>query len=185
MKVQSFSSSLEYKIAAIPTTYDGIRYRSRLEARWAAMFDMLGWRHHYEPMDLNGWIPDFLLEGSTNVLVEVKPITEMNWDTAIEIGEALPCDCMEFEPLLLGCVVPVFDHNKEFGIGWLREYGTWSLAVPCYGEGHSIGFCHSELNYHNRISGEHTGGYGVSTTDEREIIAKWKEAGNIVQWHKR
>ncbi|MEA2669684.1 MAG: hypothetical protein QOJ33_2618, partial [Chloroflexota bacterium] len=29
---------------AIPTTYDGVNFRSRLEAKWAAFFDLLGWR---------------------------------------------------------------------------------------------------------------------------------------------
>jgi hypothetical protein len=48
-------------IAAIPTTYAGVRFRSRLEARWAATFDLLGWEWAYEPYDLNGWIPDFVL----------------------------------------------------------------------------------------------------------------------------
>lgn len=60
--------------AAIPTLYRGRQYRSRLEARWAAMFDLLGWAYEYEPYDLNGWIPDFVLMGKRNVLVEVKPI---------------------------------------------------------------------------------------------------------------
>ena len=51
--------------AAIPTTYKGIRFRSRLEARWAAMFDICGWRWEYEPLDLPGWIPDFLIHTKT------------------------------------------------------------------------------------------------------------------------
>ena len=43
----------------IPTMYDGYRFRSRLEARWAAFFDLAGWEWKYEPIDLDGWIPDF------------------------------------------------------------------------------------------------------------------------------
>ena len=45
---------------AIPTMYRGIRMRSRLEAKWAYFMDGLGWKWEYEPIDLNGWIPDFL-----------------------------------------------------------------------------------------------------------------------------
>lgn len=59
---------------AIPTKYAGVQFRSRLEARWAAMFDLLGWRWEYEPIDLDGYIPDFIVRGS--LLVEVKPIVE-------------------------------------------------------------------------------------------------------------
>lgn len=58
---------------AIETRYQGYRFRSRLEARWAAFFDQLGWRWEYEPYDENGWIPDFLILGVKPLLVEVKP----------------------------------------------------------------------------------------------------------------
>lgn len=61
----------------IPTEYNGIRFRSRLEATWAAFFDLMGWRWVYEPTDLNGYIPDFFLRChanyGSNVVVEVKP----------------------------------------------------------------------------------------------------------------
>jgi hypothetical protein len=60
---------------AIPTTYNGVNMRSRLEARWAAFFDVVGWRWEYEPPERGGWIPDFLLIGAKQtVAVEVKPI---------------------------------------------------------------------------------------------------------------
>jgi hypothetical protein len=49
------------RFGAVPTKYKKIQYRSRLEAHWAAFFDTLGWRHEYEPFDLNGYIPDFVL----------------------------------------------------------------------------------------------------------------------------
>lgn len=46
--------------------------RSRQEARWARMFDFVGWEWEYEPVDLDGWLPDFWLPGQ-EVLVECKP----------------------------------------------------------------------------------------------------------------
>lgn len=57
----------------IPTEYAGTRFRSRLEARWAHFFTAVGWRWEYEPFDLDGYIPDFLILGDAPVLVEVKP----------------------------------------------------------------------------------------------------------------
>lgn len=60
-------------MAAIQTLYRGIEYRSRLEARWAAFFDQLGWEHVYEPFDADGYIPDFLIQGDEPMLIEVKP----------------------------------------------------------------------------------------------------------------
>jgi hypothetical protein len=70
-----------FKVAAIPTAYRGRLYRSRLEAKWAAFFDLMGWQHEYEPYDLGTWSPDFLIipsGGAHEVLVEVKPITEFD-----------------------------------------------------------------------------------------------------------
>jgi len=43
---------LSRHVTAIQTTYRGIRFRSRTEARWAAFFDELGWPWEYEPHDL-------------------------------------------------------------------------------------------------------------------------------------
>lgn len=40
----------------------GIQFRSRLEARWAYIFDSMGWIWEYEPIDLNGYIPDFIVD---------------------------------------------------------------------------------------------------------------------------
>jgi hypothetical protein len=70
-------------IAAIPTEYNGVLYRSRLEARWAVTFDLLKWDIEYEPIDLRGWIPDFLYSGSElkedeeSAYIEIKYRTEM------------------------------------------------------------------------------------------------------------
>lgn len=60
---------------AIPTTYRGCRFRSRLEARWAVFFDHLGIGWQYEPQGYlvganRPYLPDFLLECGT--WVEVK-----------------------------------------------------------------------------------------------------------------
>ncbi len=53
-------------IKAIETHYQGCRFRSRLEARWAVFFDALGipWEYEKEGYDLGeaGWyLPDFWL----------------------------------------------------------------------------------------------------------------------------
>jgi hypothetical protein len=64
-------------ICAIPTKGPrGIQFRSRLEARWAQFFERLGLKWEYEPIDLKGYIPDFLIQlpnSNKTVLIEVKP----------------------------------------------------------------------------------------------------------------
>lgn len=62
-------------IHAIPTLYAGVRFRSRLEARWAAFFEHVGWQWEYEPFDYAGYIPDFVILGEIPLLVDVKPAT--------------------------------------------------------------------------------------------------------------
>lgn len=43
-------------IKAIETLYNGYKFRSRLEARWAVFFDAVGskWEYEKEGFDLNG-----------------------------------------------------------------------------------------------------------------------------------
>lgn len=71
----------ERHIRAIPTRYDGVLYRSRLEARYAVFFDTLrkgglNAMFAYEPQgfDVDGtpYLPDFLLAGQS-LIAEVKP----------------------------------------------------------------------------------------------------------------
>jgi hypothetical protein len=62
---------------AIETHYNGYKFRSRLEARWAVFFDSLGVKYQYEKEgydlgDLGGYLPDFYIP-SANLHVEIKP----------------------------------------------------------------------------------------------------------------
>lgn len=63
------------EIQPIPTEYAGVRFRSRLEARWAVYFDAIGvkWQYEREGYQLpSGWhIPDFYLSVE-HVWVSVK-----------------------------------------------------------------------------------------------------------------
>lgn len=69
-------------IKPIETVYNGYRFRSRLEARWAVFFDAIGAKYKYEPEgykleDGTLYLPDFYLEnvsgrGTKNIFVEIK-----------------------------------------------------------------------------------------------------------------
>lgn len=73
---------------AIQTFYRGHLFRSRLEARWAAFFQTIGWTWEYEPIDFNGWIPDFGIYGSETIYVEIKPVTEFPEEVAKKITKS-------------------------------------------------------------------------------------------------
>lgn len=69
-------------IKAIETSYSGYRFRSRLEARWAVFFDVMGirWTYESEGFEVTGhhskpirYLPDFLLL-ETTTYVEIKPV---------------------------------------------------------------------------------------------------------------
>ena len=66
------------EIKAIETEYNGYRFRSRLEARWAVFFDAAGIKYEYEPEgfefeDGTRYLPDFYLPWF-HAYVEIKPL---------------------------------------------------------------------------------------------------------------
>ena len=96
--------SREPTYSAIPTTYRGVQFRSRLEARVANFLDQCGLLWDFEPIDLKNYVPDFLVELPHGVtLLECKPavlpnefrgpcrkITRSGWvGPAIVIGSQL------------------------------------------------------------------------------------------------
>ncbi len=70
------SSSTYDEVKPIETLYNGVTFRSRLEARWAVFFDMWGIEWQYEPEGFETaagrWVPDFFLP-QVSMMVEVKP----------------------------------------------------------------------------------------------------------------
>lgn len=64
-------------IKPIETEYKGYRFRSRLEARWAVFFDVMGVKWEYEPQGFENekgekYLPDFYLP-DYDMWCEVKP----------------------------------------------------------------------------------------------------------------
>lgn len=172
------------QMQAIPTIYNGFRFRSRLEATWAAFFDELGWQWEYEPCDFNGWIPDFLILGAKKVWVEVKPVTDFPEEIASEIDRSGACG----DALILG-LAPIRNVNcthQDF-LGWLGEYfpdcgRDWGFApFGKYTPEGPIGFCHEHQSFHDRITGVYQGGsWGIY--DHAPIREMWAKAKNQVQY---
>lgn len=180
---------------AIPTIYNGRQYRSRLEARWAAMFDLLGWPFEYEPCDMDGWIPDFLLLGSEKVWVEIKPAV-IGRDLAMfdteKYYKALAAAGIKNDLLLLG-ITPVEDvsdacqHGIAF-LGYLKEYGDFpdgetfvdGYAWLKYSREGNWDFAHDIMSFRGRMFEEKSWKCNhYQAPAWREL---WNRAGNIVQW---
>lgn len=64
------------EIKAIETHYEGCRFRSRLEARWAVFFNALGLTWSYEPqgfeLGAGSYLPDFHI-ATWSAYIEIKP----------------------------------------------------------------------------------------------------------------
>jgi hypothetical protein len=177
---------------SIPTRYSNTNFRSRLEARWAAFFDIAGWRWEYEPFDLNGWIPDFVLLGKCqHVLVEVKPVhgpdDPLFVKTVEEINRALP----ELKKTADGCPIPQ-ENNETLvlsyflpdaknwdakAVGWFArdEFGGQGAALIGSWTSDEIGFCHELNSFHDRISGGYDGGHVSTDWAGETAAAAWLE----------
>lgn len=94
-----FKSQTMPEIKAIETLYDGYRFRSRLEARWAVFFDHLDLKWDYEPEGFEtkaGWyLPDFRLRYPEGEVwwAEVKPYLPSDgtgeWDRMLSFSKSV------------------------------------------------------------------------------------------------
>lgn len=115
---------------AKPIVYEGIHFRSKLEARWYIFMKKLGWRIEYEPeiKGLNGWLPDFLIIGEKHkTLVDVKPIQKVSdwYEPSFEssrnkILNSGIKNLHDYELLILGNNLQL-DSNDSMGILYVRH----------------------------------------------------------------
>ncbi len=147
---------MKYTVKARPTVYRGVRFRSRLEARWAAFFDCIEWQWKYEPVDLQGWTPDFWVsfpcthsecertygqrDGSHELYIEVKPYYRLD--------EFVGHPVTRVEP---------YSHPAPARFGIDPSVTAWEMA--------------------------HGAGGGLFTVEQWEDCPPaWTQAGNAVQW---
>jgi hypothetical protein len=179
-------------VTAIPTNYNGTRFRSRLEAKWAAMFDRCSWHWSYEPNDFDGYIPDFLLHFRVPILVEVKPL---RWDESDHDEDILQAartkvvhSGIKGEVLIVGTgIVPdqrigmLMDINPDtdeatpwhWAFGFRCDHcGNRSFAPEC-----NSWHCRARGCYDERDGRQHLGAWDV---DE-----DFRRASSEVQWRPR
>jgi len=170
--------------AGIPTAYRGVRFRSRLEARWAAFLDGLGWSWAYEPIDLFGYIPDFIChhEGG-ELLIEIKPAVALA--DLRDHREKINRSGWEKEALIVGA--SLFDNgtaSPDFGLlrsrtdepGWSWDTGVSFRCLSCG----KLSVLSESLSWHCRVCGYYDGNAHVGTADGIDEL--WAAAGNRVQW---
>jgi hypothetical protein len=187
-------------VVAIPTTYQGVRFRSRLEAKWAALFDRLNWRWDYEPQDFDGYQPDFILRFRVPIFVEVKPL---NWDESERDEEIMQAARSKIvragikgEVLLLGThiVLPSdLGPNPYQRIGQLMDVNPttdevspwgWAFGFECT-HCHSHSFGSEDNSWHCRVRGCYDEHNSKDHMDGWDALAAFREASAEVQWRPR
>jgi hypothetical protein len=167
--------------AAIPTELFGVRFRSRLEAKWAAVFTRHGWGWTYEPFDCDRYIPDFLVKipDRPPLLIEIKPaVTSEDYLNAYQKVFTGTYD-WPHAVLILGAN-PYYEDaiNTSAGLFWHRKHpnciatATWWVKRPDGGASIKASF----------TFGGHVRGRQFSTD---AVDRWWREAGNEVQWKRR
>jgi hypothetical protein len=193
-------------IRSIITDYAGCRFRSRLEARWAAFFDLAGWRWEYEPPEQPNWIPDFLLIGDDQAIkVEVKPIAWAGAETTTLIRQATtapdltkvyeyvkhitptgPNDLIYEDVLVLGAYP--HHHKGQFGetmlgVFLMEQWGGPDLAILRQGHPpYKLDFHAEGGSCAYRMGGQWDGSRHIVELSSCEIDVLWRQAGNRVQW---
>lgn len=160
------------QIKAHPTSYGGTRFRSRLEATWAAFFDICGWRWQYEPLDLAGWSPDFALGNDLSLLCEVKPVAlQYNRDVPTAFNKVLPNSglCLGLGPYVsqYGPMLGVMTNLLDFG-----DVAILGIPGNCDASIFALGWSDGGLDL---VSDKRPKG-------EADFQIVWRTAQNATQW---
>lgn len=195
--------------AGKPTAYKGITFRSRLEARWAAMFDLLGWAWEYEPECDGAYIPDFLLHGhgedGGKVYVEVKPEAIYQAERSKIIRKARAalgpfCDilvvvdglyqdpaigdaCIGYMPPADSVDERVYRANDPYTQVDMEGSDEQACLIKVIGlPGSPYDFRHEWGFWKGRLSGFYGGNAGFMDVPMKDALAMWSRAGNAIQW---
>jgi hypothetical protein len=176
-------------------SYGGIKMRSLLETRWAAFFDLAGWKWSYEPPIGNGYLPDFLIMGQAPMLVEIRPVVLRK---AYEREIATMCvdrDQWPHDLVLLG-VDPlglVYEGGRnyagligEFGAygkpNWSWDAALWSVCENCG----VLGLVHSTATFYGRPCGCYDGDHFLNFSAGKDRVSQlWPKAMNLTRWEPR
>ena len=129
------------EIKPIETLYNGYRFRSRLEARWAVFFDAAGIKYEYEPegFEVDGvrYLPDFYLpEAKRWIEIKGKKLSKEELEKC-----SLFCESQDKE----GIKFTIFMGQPSDGLIGLKPSGNkvWFTADPA----EAVLFCISGYSY--------------------------------------
>lgn len=133
------TESIYDTIPALPATYAGIKFRSRLEAKWAYYFDLIGLPWEYEPegyaLKAGNYLPDFRcydffvevkpteaeLERVEDKLVELSKVTKSSVFCVVDKPSVKPQRCWGDGQEVIKAVFSSYAFNQK---GWRFPYMT-------------------------------------------------------------
>jgi len=156
-------------------------------------FDLIEWRWTYEPVDVDGYIPDFLIHGPNAFYVEVGPVlTLAEFQAKAEKADRASTE-LGRDVLVVG-ISPIADLRLDSGhiaAGLLGEYGTyegettldwaaapWAWCRTCQ----RFAIYHGYQSYDHRPCGEAGHDRENPFAGAVQLEDLWAEAGNTVQW---
>jgi hypothetical protein len=174
----------------IPTAWNGLVFRSRLEAQWAYFFEQLNWPWNYEPIDLEGYIPDFVIAFPAGpLLVEVK--SEFYVDELRKAAPKIEASSWAHEAIVVG-TSPVMQGSGDLptlGLLAERDHDVDGAYRWDRGIAHSCDACKGWALHHGggswrcRVCGEEDGNGLVLNVNPADLLAIWREATRIMRWH--
>jgi hypothetical protein len=188
----------KYNIDAKETIYNGVKFRSRLEAHWACMFDWLHWEWVYEPYAIGNYNPDFVLKGKPyDILVEVKPAFLIDDKLRDRIKKAIishPLSALILDENPL-CKTKLISQEVKFGEGLVyfglddnnnRDHSYWDeIVLKDNGDGWQFDIS-SFMNYWNGMifnDEEQRKNFVLYNGGLHEYIKnEWVERGNMVRF---
>jgi len=160
---------------AIPTTYNNVKFKSKLEAKWAVWLDEhnIIWDYETQGFDLNGtwYLPDFYLP-EINTIIEVKGAMERlekpyglieSLKTYSEKGEKTYCPDETLMVLLAG-PVPWF-----YNINWSYDNGFFIYKCSSCGVTNIVT---DYMSYGCRSCGEHKGVHHMLQRESVKVLTK-------------
>lgn len=122
---------------AIPTVYNGIQLKSRLEAQAAAMFDFFGWEWKYEPFSIMlpgniNYMPDFWLPDQ-KVVFETRGYSSDKGNRQLSKFARLVAEGLTVPEIRWVCRFIVAMGDEVSTYAWGEENGNYegTMAVYC------------------------------------------------------
>jgi len=162
-------------IKAIETVYNGYKFRSRLEAKWAVFFDAVGIKYQYEiegyEMDDIRYLPDFYLPDYDRWFeIKGKPMSISEIKKCEEFCFRKDNENIKFS-ILIG--YPELAKVDECGVLGIMEY-TWQWPSEMYPANYRMAVEGlTDREYYSRFL---RGIWKVPGVSDREVIEAVKKA---------